>query len=41
LALSSVALINLVSSITLSSLNPDDMPQKDDSIVNTSSNRSS
>lgn len=40
LALSSVALINLVSSITLSSLNPDDIPQKDDSIVNTSSNRS-
>lgn len=33
LALSSVALINIVSSITLSSLNPDDMPQKDDSFV--------
>lgn len=45
LALSSVALINLISSITLSSLNPDDMPEADDSIVTTSSsnttNRSS
>lgn len=36
LALSSVALINLISSITLSSLNPDDMPEADESIVTTS-----
>lgn len=36
LALSSVGLINLISSITLSSLNPENMPEKNnDTIVNT------
>lgn len=35
LALSSVAIINLISSVTLSSLNPDDMPESDDGIVTT------
>lgn len=39
LALSSVALVNLISSITLSSLDPEDMPEKNnDTVITTSSN---